>query len=284
MRSLILLLLLAGSAAAQNILMKDGKTIATKGLRRQGDTIIATVELPPTEPGGALGQGEMGYPLTQIAKLEFPEPAVLKTAADLLGQGKSNEALAQLEPVVRYYEVFRDAPGSWWPQTALLKSQALAFMGKQQESDELADRLTRVTADPEIPRAAQVQLAFNQVRKGNFQRGLSVAEQALKESKVAWTRATAAVVKGQCLLETKQWEDALLAFLQVPVFYPNEKQLVAISLLGESRAHFGMDEIDAARAPLEELKKSYANTPEAKLADSELQKVAQREKALAPPQ
>ena len=66
---------LAGSATAQNILLKDGKTIVTKGLRRQGDTIMATVEtiLPArgTEPAKTLS-GEIGYQLPLIAKLDFP--------------------------------------------------------------------------------------------------------------------------------------------------------------------------------------------------------------------
>ena len=115
MKTLLLLALslaLAGMAPAQNILLKDGRTIVVKSLRRQGDQIIATQEVQ-TSPNAAPSSGEFGYPISQIEKLDFPEPGALKQASDLLTVGKGTEALAALEPVVRYYEAFRDAPGSW---------------------------------------------------------------------------------------------------------------------------------------------------------------------------
>lgn len=112
MKTTLLLLMLAVTgfrAPAQNIILKDGKVIASKGLRREGETILATIDIP-----GAAGQpartGEIGYQVSQILKLDFPEPAQLRAAPDLIAQGKGAEALAQLEPVLKYYEGFRDAP------------------------------------------------------------------------------------------------------------------------------------------------------------------------------
>ena len=113
MKALILLLLLAVAAPAQEILMKDGWVIAMKGLRRQSDTIMATVEVVAAEPGKSAQKGELGYPLGQIAQLNFPEPAALRAAPDLIAQGKGDDALIQLEPAVAYFVGFRDAPGSW---------------------------------------------------------------------------------------------------------------------------------------------------------------------------
>jgi tetratricopeptide (TPR) repeat protein len=277
------LLLFLTSAHAQNIIMKDGKVIATKGVRRQGDTIMATVELPGGEAGKPAKTGELGYPVAQIAKLDFPEPAQLKTAPDLIAQGKGSDALAQLEPIVKYYEGFRDAPGSWWADAALLKVQALASLGRENEAEPLAEQIGRMATDPETKRAADVQVAAGFARKGNHVRALELAEAAIKESKDPATLAPAYVIKGQCLLAKKEWDDAVLAFLEVPVFYPNEKVLLPQAMLGRGRAHFGMDDLPAAKATLNELIKTYPNAAEAKQAEAELTKIARREKALAAP-
>lgn len=275
--------LLAVPAPGQNILMKDGKVIVTKGLRRQGDTIIATVELPGGEAGKPAKTGDLGYPLAQIAKLDFPEPAVFKAASDLITQGKGAEVIAQLDPVVKYYEGFRDAPGSWWADAALLKAQALISLGREKEAEPLADQISRIATDPEIVRGAEVVLAGAMVRRGAHAQALEVAERALKECKRPATRAPAAIIKGECLLAKKEWEDAMLAFLQVPVLYPGEKILLPQSMLGAGRAQFGMGNLPEAKAALNDLLKAYGASSEAAQAKTELEKIARREKALAPP-
>ena len=74
----IFLLLLCAALAAHadtNIIKKDGTTQVAKGLRREKDNIIATIELPVAKPGDAVQTGDVGIPLTQIQKIEFGEPA-----------------------------------------------------------------------------------------------------------------------------------------------------------------------------------------------------------------
>lgn len=279
----LLLVMDVTSALAQTIVMKDGRVIPTKGMRRQGDTIVATVDLPAAgnEPTRT---GELGYTLSQIAQLNFPEPAQLRTAPDLIAQGRGADALNQLEPVLKFYEGFRDAPGSWWAQTALFKIQALVSLSRESEVPPLVEQILHMTTDPEIMRAARVQAAADMVRKGTDTEALEICNSALKESKDSRTLAAAYVVKGKCLLAGKQWDDAVIAFLEVPVFYPSEKVLLPQSMLGVGRAHSGMDNFADARAALNELIKTYAASREAAEAKVELEKIARREKALAAPQ
>ena len=47
--------------SAQNILLKDGKTIVSKGLRRQGDIIMATVDIPIPALAGKPARGIAGW-------------------------------------------------------------------------------------------------------------------------------------------------------------------------------------------------------------------------------
>ena len=75
-------------ASAQTFFMKDGREIVAKGLRRQGDTLMATIPLPPTQEGQAPQTGEFGYPIAQVSRIDFPEPPQLKIATDLIGAGR----------------------------------------------------------------------------------------------------------------------------------------------------------------------------------------------------
>ena len=81
---LLILTFLAGalvSSHGQVIVLKDGKRVTAKALRRVGDNIMATA---PTAEGAAAVNGEVGYPLAQIETLEFPEPSILKAAPDMI--------------------------------------------------------------------------------------------------------------------------------------------------------------------------------------------------------
>ena len=283
---LLFLCLALQPALAQNIILKDGKVIATKGLRRQGDMIMATVEIAPATTGDTPAPaqtGEVGYAVAQIAKLDFPEPAQMRAVPDLIVAGKLPEALAQIEPVVKYYASFRDAPGSWWDEAAMLKLEALQAMGNFKDSEPLIDSLARSAGDPETIRAAKVFMAAGLTRRGEHAKAVEIFDQVLKEATKPLTVATASVNKGQSHLALKQYESALIAFLQVPVFYPNQKLLVPQAMLGSARAYYGLEDLKRAKATLEELLKDYGSSPQAADAKAELVKVAKREKAIAPP-
>lgn len=267
----------------QTIAMKDGRVIPAKGLRRQGDQILATVEIAPADQGKPAQVGELGYAVSQIAKIDFPEPPILRAAPDLIVGGKAADALTQLDPVVKYYEPFRDAPGSWWVEAALLKVQALSALGRDAEGEPLATQVARGAAEPAAILAAKVQLALAAVRKGRTEETLPVFEDALKQSQDSPTLAAASVGRAQSLLARKEWEDAVLSFLQVPVFYPNERVWLPGAQLGVAQAEFGMEDIPRAKETLNGLLKTYPDAPEAAPAKAELAKIARYEKAHAAP-
>ena len=272
--------------SAQNILLKDGKTIVSKGLRRQGDIIMATVDIPIPALAGKPARvqvGEIGYSLSVITKLDFPEPPQLYTVPELIATGKLPEALAQIEPIVRFYESFRDAPGSWWEESLLLKIEALQAMGNFKDADPLIDNLSRVATAPETVRAAKVFVAAKLTRRGDYARALEMFNQVMKESTKPMTLATASVNMGQSYLGLKQYESALLSFLQIPVFYPRQKMLLTQSILGCAKAYYGMENLPKAKSTLEDLIKDYSSAPQVADAKEELEKIAKREKALAEP-
>lgn len=287
MKAFYLLPFLLGAAlvarADTNIVKKDGTTQVAKALRRDKDNIIATIDIQPAKPGDPVQQGDVGIPISQIAKIEFGEPAALKTAPDLLIQGKSAEAMAQIDQALKYYEGFRDAPGSWWADLLLLKMNALVSLGREKEADALAESMSHQSTDPESQRAAKVLLAGATVRRGDAKSAGEVLDAVMRDATKPGVLASAAIYKGQSCLALKDWENALISFLQVPVMYPEQKALAPASMLGVGRAHFGLEDFQMAKATLKEVIKTFKGTPEALAAKAEMELIAKREKALADP-
>jgi tetratricopeptide (TPR) repeat protein len=281
------------SAGAQTIILKDGKVVATKGVRRDGDTIMATIEIAlpvppiqsgqPSPPAQPPRTGEIGYPISQIAKVDFPEPAQLKSAAELINAGKATDALKQIEPVLAYYESVRDTPGSWWADALTLKIQALSSQARNEEAERLAEQMARTATDPETIRTAKVYVAAGLARKGDYAKALSICELVLNEAIRPLTLAQAAVVNGQCHLARREWEPALLSLLEVPVFYPRQETLIPCVLLNTARAYIGLDDLARARTSLNELETKFASTPDAAQGKKELDRIARLEKSPSPP-
>jgi TolA-binding protein len=118
------------------------------------------------------------------------------------------------------------------------------------------------------------------VRKGNAAKALEICNSVLKESTRPETLAQAYVTAGQAHLVLKEWDPALLAFLEIPVFYPDDKVLYPQSMLGSGQAYEALQDFTRAKLTFNELISKYAATSEAEQAKTELAKIARTEKAL----
>jgi tetratricopeptide (TPR) repeat protein len=279
---LLIAVALTMPAMAQNIYLKDGTVITTKGVRRAGDDIMASVDLPSPQPGQAPISGELGYAIAQISKIDFPQPDALNTAPGLINSGNPAGALEQLQPVLAYYNGFGDVPGSWWAQATVLDIQALNRMGRYDDAENLASQMAHAAANPESARAADVYLAAGMARRGDYARAMQIYDEILNEGSRPETLAPAAVNKGLGHLARQEWEDALLALLQVPVFYPQEQVLMPDVLLGSAQAYIGLRDFTRAKTALDELTNTYAQTPQAAQAQAEMKRLVRLQEALAP--
>lgn len=255
-----------------NINLKDGKTVSTNSLRRSGDNVMATVQI------GA-GAGEVGYPVATIAKIDFPEPPQLRIGTDMISQGNVAGAITQLDQIIAYYAPFKDVPGNWWSQASLIKVNALMALGRERDAEALISDLAKGSGDPEAARAARVQMAANWARKGDFEKASPVFDEVIKESKSPETLAQAWLNKGHALLAAQQFDPALMAYLRVPVFYPEQRLILPQAMLGAGRAFAGIGDGQKARETLNELISGFPASPEAAAAKTELQKLDKAEKS-----
>jgi tetratricopeptide (TPR) repeat protein len=263
---LVIVLVIVRSAFAQSITLKTGQKVETLGLRRDSDMIMGKIQV-------GTGSGEVGYNVAQIARIEFPEPRGLKTATDLLGQRQAGKALAEIEPVIAYYGPFKEVPGAWWSQAALIKVSILAALGRDGEAESLADEIQKVVSDPNTARAVRVRLSSGLIRKKEFEKAISVCDEAIKKSDDPQILADAWVHKGDALSGLKVWDEALLAYLHVPVFYNDEAAFLPPAMLGSGRAYARLDDATRAKKSFNDLVAAYPQSPEAAAAQTELQKM-----------
>ncbi len=263
---LVIVLVIDRPSFAQTIVLKSGQRVETTGLRRSGDKIMGKIQVGESA-------GEVGQPITAIAKIEFPEPQGLKTAAEFLAQGEPEKALAEITPVLAFYEQFRDIPGAWWAQAAVLKVSALAALNRDLEAEPLAFQIQKLSSDPEAARAANLRIANSLVKKQEFEKAAQICDDAIAKSTEPEVLADAWVTKGNVLLAQKDWDGALLAFLRVPVFYRDEKLFMPPALLGSARAYRRLDDIEHAKRSLKDLIAGFPKSSEAAIAQTELQKL-----------
>ncbi len=267
--ALCLLAFILSSAEAQTIQLRDGSSVQTLGLRRDGDTLDAKVKT------NGDNVGEVGYPLANVARVDFPEPALLKTAADLLDKGQADEAARQLAPAVAYYLPFYNVPGNYWKPLAVLQFDALGAAHKDKDADAAAAELGRLAGtDPEVARILKAREAANAVQRGDVAKALTILEALVRDDATpASALAPAWVQLGAARLSRREFKPALIAYLHVPIYTPDLARLMPTALLGTARAYLGLEDKHRAEDTLNELLSAYPAAPEATEARQQLQKL-----------
>ena len=249
----------AAAASTITLYLKDGRSVPTAGLRREGRALMAKVKLD----NGS--DGEAGYDLTNITRVDFPDPGQLKIASDLLAQGRADDALKQLAPVLAYYAPFRDVPGSWWTTLAVTQLEAFNRLGRDAEADTVAAELGRLPgAPPDVLRAVKIRQGLSLERTGKHQEALAALEPVARdESAPPQTLSEAWLAMGSANLALGRNKAALLAYLHVPVYVPERALVMAPALLGSAVAYGRLNDNTRARESLQELVATYPNSREA---------------------
>lgn len=267
--SVLILFAAAIRADAQTLQLRDGTTVPTLGLRREGDTLVAKIKTAGDQVG------ELGYPLANLLRIDFPEPALLKTAPELIDKGQADEAARQLAPAVAYYLPFFNLSGNYWKPLALLQFDALTAAHHDKEADVAATELARLAGtDPEVSRLLKTRQAEALLHQGDAAKALDLLD-ALARDEAAPPAALAPVWidQGAASLGRRDYKAALLAYLRVPVYAPERARFMPAALLGSARAYLGLDDKHRAEGSLNQLLSSYPTAAEAVEARQQLERI-----------
>ena len=263
MKKLFLCLLMVvsvGPLCAQRYILKDGKVL------NQADVEIKDGKLVRAIGGGG---AEVSYMFSQVARLEWPEPAELSAANDLLVAGKTAEAEEKITPVYNQFLPFAKLPGSWWSAAAIIRARALFGQNKVAEAESAAREINSTSTDREDVSSAQLLLAKGQLRLQKPDIADAMLDEILRNSVSPETSARAVVLRGDIAYQRKEFEKALGFYLQVPAFYGMCDEVMPVAVLGSARAYRGYgDTARSDRAYLDVIV-MYPSSAEAVLAKSE---------------
>jgi tetratricopeptide (TPR) repeat protein len=268
MKSLaFLLFMLAGISAspAQTILLKNGQTVPADGLTRNGDMLMASVK---SATGGA---GQVGFHVSDVASVNLPAPDALATATGLLAKGDYAQAFSLIDPVVSYQKTIRDIPGNWWAKAALIEGSALLSLNREAEATALVTDIAANSKDPEILTSTKLLLTLT-TKFTDPQQAIAAYDALINQSSDPQTLSRAWIAEGDVHFGEHEFDEALMAYLTVAVFYPERNPLLPRALWGAGQSYAMLKDQSNAAKIFQELVSNYPDSPEASLAKAELMK------------
>jgi len=274
---LFLLLLPASSLLAQSapmnsavpsagiILLKSGAKVSAEGLARKEDMLTVSVK---TSTGS---MGTVSYNVADVAELDLPVPPEIASAPGLIAQGHADQALAQISPVVDFQQTVRDIPGNDWARTALVKCAALTALNRGADAASLLKEIAGYSKDPEIQLASKLQLVLLQSPKDPTE-ALAAYDAIIHQSFDPKTLTQAWIAEGDVHLAEHEFDEALLAYLTVPVFFPDHNPQMPRALWGVAQSYAKLKDASNQEKTLRQLVAQYPDAPEASLAKAELMK------------
>jgi tetratricopeptide (TPR) repeat protein len=254
---LLLGALAAGALPAQTFYFNDGRKVSLSEARIKGTNIIVALKVD----GG--GSAEITLPISTLNRIDWPAPAALAAAEADLNADRPADALKKIDAILSEQEAFREVPGSWWNQGAVIKTIALARVGKDVDADVMLERLRRAKADSADIARADIAIINQLVAKGKTDEASARMEKLQSSATDEESLAALAVLKGGILAKSGRTEEALLSYLRVPVFSPAAATQMPAALLGAARAYQKLGDAERAASTLATLTSRFPNSPEA---------------------
>lgn len=247
---------------AQHFRMRDGRTLAAQAVIVRGNQLVRALEV---QDGGA---AEVGFPLSEVASLDWPEPEELIRARENFARNALAAALADAEAVALRFAPFAILPGSWWGEAELLRLRALAALDRWDGIESAARQLSERAPAVRVRQAAQILVAMAHLRERRLPEAKAIVDSLDRPGLPPGDAAAIAVLRGNLRLQESDWEGALEAFLGIPAFYPTQTRLMPPALLGSARAYRKLGDLGRAERSLLELVEHYPESAEARQAST----------------
>lgn len=255
--ALTCLIAMAATAAGQEYVLRDG-TVLTADLAERRDGALVVHLTGPAEEGAA----ERWYPLTDVVRLNWPEPPELAAARRALENAEPGAVPSRLAPVVAQFAPFAHVPGSWWGEAAWLRARALVDLGRSGEAVPLVQALL-AHPDPG-PLAPAARLLFVEIDLTAGRTEVAAAMLANVRGAPDLTleqRAQICLLAGEMELRRGRYEAAVETFLRVPVFHGRVWALRPAALLGSGRAYRKLGQAARAERAWRDLLRGWPDHP-----------------------
>lgn len=255
-------LLAVSPLCAQRYLLKDGKILKQDEVVLKGNVLVKSL-------GGDMG--EMQFPVSQVVRLDWPEPEAIAEARTLLAAGKAEEAEAKITPIYTQFTPFAKIPGGWWNEAALLRARVLLASQQNAETEKATKELIATSSDESTQLAAQLISIRLQLVLGKRNVADTMLEELMRKEVSGEIAAGAAVLRGDIAYGQKDFEKAIEFYLLVPAFYGSEEEVMPTALLGAARSLRGYGDAARSERAYLDLVAAFPSSAEATLAKREME-------------
>ncbi len=215
------------------------------------------------------GDMVVNIPASDIVKMDFPEPAELQQSLEALSRNELEKAVALAKPAVDQFSPFKSVPGTWWPAASMIQLEAMA-QKRDPGYEKLRGDLKTVNLSPtDTARLAAVDITYDYV-KGILGPAHTALEKLLPTTEDGAVLAKLYVLKGDIQFKRGNFNDALEAYLSVPVFYGAQAAFLPNAELGAARSLHKMGRLEDASEMFRTLQERYKDMPQAAQAKKEL--------------
>jgi tetratricopeptide (TPR) repeat protein len=208
-------------------------------------------------------------PIASLVRVDFPRPEELAAADDLLLKGKYDEAFQKAKSAQDLHRLWKDKPGSWFAQAGLLVAESLLRQNKYDESARLMSELRNLALSPDLQIRVTMLDALEQYQKGITGPALAKVKPLARTGQNADTLARLHLLTGDIQFKREAFDEALEAYLQIPVFYGAEAAFLPAAELGAAKCLTRLSRLQDANDSLTRIIERYAGTPEAEAAKIE---------------
>ena len=267
-KSILLSLLVLGVPAAglraQAIILKDGARIEAGSFAVGEGKITRKVKIGNAE-------GETSIPFESIDRLEWPEVREVLEAQTLMAEGKTKEAMEGLQKAKDFFKPFKAIKGNPYNEIAFSLAEALDQAGDFDQMIKVLPEVEGMKWDDEHKlKLRLVKLNMERRTSSDQEKVLDAAQEILTETDDAAVCARLWMTIAEIHTKRQRWEEALMSYLQVPVFYGSQGSLVPQAELAAARTLVKMERFKDASGFYQRIMDQYAGGEVATTAKSEM--------------
>lgn len=223
----------------------------------------ATINIPKGTIEKTSRSGEVDIILTkkigEVEGIVWAQPEKINQAQLYVSRGEPSLALDEIEPIIKFFEPLKKVPGAWWLKASMIKLDALDRLENDAAISSFLENLEKADDGtlPELSTKIKVARLVQSYQKNEYEKVITDSTDLIKNVDDIEILARLHILKGNSLLVTKKYENAMNTFLRVPVFYGSQVGQVPKALLGAAQSFRGMDGPNTKEQKLVEISNRY---------------------------
>jgi tetratricopeptide (TPR) repeat protein len=263
---LALLCLSAVASYGQAIVLKDGTRVPADDFRVEDGKIIRTMRIQGDKTATT------SVTEAQIGMLDWPEPTQLIDARSLMAQGKTAEAITTLKDGVDFFTPFQKVKGGELRYTEVFFAYVDALnQGKQFE--ETVKQMRQLDGLPlsegQKLKLKVIKLDVERQTSSDYGSILAQADNILGSTDDSGISAAVWNIKAEIFAKKKEWEQAMMAYLRIPVLFGTQMDRVPDAELNAARMLVKMKRYEDASQFFTRLVDQYPGSAVAEAAGKE---------------